>query len=174
MKFELTQELVKRIFEYDPLTGVVVWRKATSSKNLIGNVAGAKTKAGYLRVRIYGKDVFLHHVIWVYMTGKIPEREIGHVDGNKTNNVWSNLREGRYNYHQHLPNRINKKIYNTNKSGYTGVFWNKRKQKWQATIMFNQKHIYLGIYGDIMKAVAAREKAEKKYFGPVISQIATP
>jgi hypothetical protein len=95
MKFELTQELVKKLFDYDPLTGVLIWRKITSRAATIGQQAGSDNNHGYLRVGLYGKEYLVHIIIWVYMAGKIPEKEIGHVDGNKLNNTWDNLREGR-------------------------------------------------------------------------------
>lgn len=34
----------------------------------------------------------------------------------------------------------------SNKSGYTGVCWNKRKGSWRATVTHNQKQVYLGSY----------------------------
>lgn len=51
-----------------------------------------------------------------------------------------------------------------NTSGKTGVSWDKRRQKWVATIDFN-KPIYLGAFVNIEDAIAARESAEMKYHG---------
>lgn len=52
-----------------------------------------------------------------------------------------------------------------NKSGTTGVFWNKKEGKWQATIDFQRKKIYLGQFKDLEEAIDARKMAELKYYG---------
>lgn len=59
----------------------------------------------------------------------------------------------------------NSKIFTTNTSGYKGVCWLKKQNKWMAKIIVNYKQIYLGAFSDIQDAVAARKSAEEKYFG---------
>lgn len=51
-----------------------------------------------------------------------------------------------------------------NTSGKTGVSWDKRRERWVATIDFN-KPIYLGSFVNIEDAILAREAAEMKYHG---------
>lgn len=53
----------------------------------------------------------------------------------------------------------------TNTSGTTGVWYNKKCQKWQAEIMFKRKKYYLGVYIQKEDAIAARKIAEEKIFG---------
>ena len=60
--------------------------------------------------------------------------------------------------------------YNTNKhsnntSGRTGVSFHKASGKWQASLGFENKSIYLGLFETYEEAVDCREKAEIKYFG---------
>ena len=52
-----------------------------------------------------------------------------------------------------------------NKSGATGVYWDKRRNNWYAQITYNKKTISLGAFTDFDEAVKARKKAEEKYFG---------
>lgn len=54
---------------------------------------------------------------------------------------------------------------NTNKSGRTGVCWNKIQKQWSAQIMKDKKQHHLGFFDDIGLAIKARENAEIKYFG---------
>lgn len=59
----------------------------------------------------------------------------------------------------------NQKKRSTNTSGRTGVNWDKERDKWNATITFNNKTIHIGRFGSFEEATAAREEAELKYFG---------
>ena len=62
-------------------------------------------------------------------------------------------------------NNMNRGLQSNNKSGITGVCWNKNKNKWEAQIYLNGKHIHLGLYIKKEDAIDARKKAEKEYFG---------
>lgn len=51
-----------------------------------------------------------------------------------------------------------------------GVYWYEQGQKWRAHISFKGKRYYLGSFSTIEEAEAARKKAEKKYFQPMIEK----
>lgn len=53
----------------------------------------------------------------------------------------------------------------SNKSGYTGVYYDKRTGKWMAYINFKKKRYWLGRYEAIEDAVKIRKEAEKRLFG---------
>ena len=54
------------------------------------------------------------------------------------------------------------KINNT--SGYTGVSWNKRQNKWMARITHQYKDVFLGYFTEKEAAIKSRQEAEQKYF----------
>lgn len=58
----------------------------------------------------------------------------------------------------------NCQLQSNNTSGCTGVCWDKRASKWQASIRHNGKRIYLGLFINIKDAIKARKAAERKYF----------
>lgn len=60
---------------------------------------------------------------------------------------------------------VDKRLIKSNTSGYNGVYYNKRCQKWTAQITFKGKTHYLGIYSDIRDAVKARKNAEERFYG---------
>jgi len=64
------------------------------------------------------------------------------------------------------------KIPKNNISGVTGVYWNKRTQKWGAQIGFKGKKYFLGWFFNLAEAEAARKDAEQKYFKPMIEKYA--
>lgn len=62
-------------------------------------------------------------------------------------------------------NTYNRSIYKNNKSGYRGVFFDKRSNKWIAYINKDYKRYTLGYYEDKDIAIAKRIAAEKELFG---------
>lgn len=54
-------------------------------------------------------------------------------------------------------------VVSSNTSGYTGVYWSAKNQKWQAQITFKGKTYYLGAYEKIEDAVAARKRGEEMH-----------
>lgn len=80
-------------------------------------------------------------------------------------NLNKNYKEG-----TNLSSLVNKKLLSNNKSGKTGVCWNSRTQKWIAYITIKKKRIFLGYFKNIDKAIKAREKAEEKYFKPILEK----
>ena len=63
-----------------------------------------------------------------------------------------------------------RKINKNNTSGHKGVYWIKKRKKWQAAIGFNKKLIILGHYENKQDAINARKEAEEKYFKPVLDK----
>lgn len=53
----------------------------------------------------------------------------------------------------------------SNTSGYNGVYWNQRNEKWAAQIGFKGKIYYLGSFDKIEDAAEARKKAEECIYG---------
>jgi ribosomal protein S27AE len=67
-------------------------------------------------------------------------------------------------------NSINKGIQSNNTSGYVGVSWSKRANKFRAYIKLNYKQIHLGLYENFEEAVEARRQGELKYFGKIVER----
>ena len=61
-------------------------------------------------------------------------------------------------------NRMNRTAYKKNKSGYKGVYWYAEKKKWLASIRFNKKSIYLGLYENKIDAALAYDQKAKELF----------
>ena len=61
-------------------------------------------------------------------------------------------------------NMMNTGIRSDNTSGFTGVYWDKKKNKWEARITINGKKKFLGYFKDKQDAINTRKEAEIKYF----------
>jgi hypothetical protein len=57
------------------------------------------------------------------------------------------------------------KLSISNKSGYKGVYFNKRDSNWRARIQLNKKEIHIGCYINIKDAARAYNEAALKYHG---------
>jgi len=160
----LTQERLKDLLHYDPDSGLFAWLVSTSNSVKVGDVAGTIHPKGYRNIMIDGKLYKAHRLTFLYMTGNFPKDQADHIDGDRANNHWSNLREC-----TNAENQQNRTSNKNSTSKYTGVCWYKRDQKWQAQIRINGKLKNLGRFDSEEAAHAAycKAKAEIHTFNPV-------
>lgn len=146
----MSQKQVKEIYSYNPDTGIFL-RK--------GDYVGITESSNkYLRAHYRGKTYSVHRLIWIYMTGDAPANDVDHIDHDRQNNKWENLRL--VSRKQNMQNAIKSKA---NTSGFTGVVWCKQQRQWQAQIMIDGKTKKLGRHDSKIDAVAARIRANKFY-----------
>ena len=107
---------------------------------------------GYMCSSENKKEIIMHRLI---IDENDPEMQVDHFNRNKKDNRKENLKSVTP---QH--NNWNRGMNQNNKSGVTGVRWNKEAQKWVAYIMC--KH--LGTFNSFEDAVKARKRAEQRYF----------
>jgi hypothetical protein len=155
----LTQSRLKELLYYNSATGVFSRIANTSSNAKIGDEAGGMNKStGYWRIRVDGVQHYAHRLAWLYVTGTWPESDIDHINHNKVDNRFINLRKV-----THQENQKNKIKYKKNKSGVSGVRWISDRNVWKAQICNNGEMIVLGRFEDKFEAICVRKSAEKKY-----------
>lgn len=155
----LTQDELLRELSYHPDTGIFTARRSNGRRKA-GVVAGVNTSNGYLAAMVKRKNYLMHRLAWLYMTGEWPKGQIDHVDGNKSNNAFLNLREA-----TDSQNQYNRKKQNNNTSGFKGVSWHKKTGRFRAYINSNGKHISLGYYATADEAHMAYIKKAKEIAG---------
>jgi len=148
-----TQEYLRARHDYNPDTGEYVSKKTNKPM-------GTLNYRGALRTTIKGKSYFVHRLIWIWMTGEIPEdKQVDHIDRNPSNNQWSNLRladatENCWNRLSCVPT-----------SGYRGVYKLSKSPTFFAQIFIQGERIYLGTYPTAEEASAAYETKAQECFG---------
>jgi hypothetical protein len=144
---ELTQEWLKEHTEFSKEKRTLVWKKVPSNRAVIGNVIGSLSKEGYYRTS--GKLV--HRLVWLYYTGTMPENDLDHINGLRTDNRIENLRETTRGL-----NTQNRK----ETLGYT--FVPGRSKPWLAQIKVNYQNKNLGYFKTKEEARNAYLKAKKE------------
>lgn len=150
-ELNLIQVRLRKYFTYNLDTGILYdnFTKDEASYNF----------DGYKAVNRHDYKCLTHTLIMLYMLGKeFPNSEIDHIDHNRANNKWTNLR-----IVCRQTNSRNLSMHKSNRSGHTGVNWHTSKNKWRAYIMVNYKQIYLGLFCELEDAIEARRLANIKY-----------
>jgi hypothetical protein len=112
----------------------------------------------YAKRNIYGtrSSISLHR----FLMGDPKGLEVDHIDLNGLNNTRGNLRVA-----TRRQNSANAKKPSTNTSGYKGVSWCRKSNKWVSQIWVNGENIKLGRFEDVKDAHLAYCDAVSKYRG---------
>lgn len=93
MKAELTHARLLEVLHYDPETGVFTWRVSTRG-HAVGQTAGCVSKTN--RHRVIGIDRVTYRaarLAWLYVFGRWPLDVVDHVNGVRSDDRLSNLRD---------------------------------------------------------------------------------
>ncbi|AGF87895.1 HNH endonuclease [Salmonella phage FSL SP-126] len=153
---EISSEILLNLFNYKD--GNIYWKqwKKGRSRNLI---AGTINNKGYLKVTIDGKQMYAHRIVWIMHNGNIDDGyEIDHINHNRSDNRIENLR-----IVTRSENAKNLSMAANNKTGFTDVFFNKKRNKYFSSVKVGNNHIFGGWHDSIESAVTSRNALWKKF-----------
>ena len=171
-------EVLRQLLRYEPETGSLFWRERGAEWFRDGTNSADQTRSawnsrwagkaalnslshqGYRNGGLLGAHCLAHRAIWVMQEGSWPGNAIDHINGDRADNRWPNLRTA-----NHSENGRNMKIRSDNTSGVKGVYWHSRNAKWAAKIKLAGRTIPLGCHDDIDSAAAAYAKASAEFHG---------
>lgn len=93
---DLTQDVVRELFTYDPTAGGLYWRGWTGrwgATQGAGRRFGSIGPRGYRAGGIRSHTVKEHRLVWLYIHGAWPVGVIDHINGDKSDNRVENLRD---------------------------------------------------------------------------------
>lgn len=150
----ITASDLRDALNYDPESGEFTWARPKSNRMKPGDRAGAPNNLGYVLVTLGWKKYRAHKLAWLYVTGVWPTFEIDHIDGNRGNNRWSNLRRS-----DRTLNTLNQRDARSHKSksGVRGVVI--KSDGYEARITVYGEARNLGKFETADEASAAYESA---------------
>lgn len=173
----LPSEVLHQCLEYDASSGILT-RKSRPREHFAnlrawrgyeGRFANALAGCvdisnGYVKVvlvvdqRIYRS--YAHQIIWTMMTGKSLSMKIDHIDRNRLNNKWNNLRIA-----TDSQNGQNRPVAKSSLTQLKGVLTRHKRPGYEARIKGNGKALRLGIFPTAEEAHAAYCKAARELHG---------
>lgn len=170
---DITAAQVREILDYNPETGEFRWKDrppemsggsiqsqhhtcARINSRFSGKIAG-KIVDGYRRICIFYVQYPAHRLAWLIMTDAWPSCGIDHINLDRSDNRWANLREA-------TPNQNSANV-RSKTNNLKGAYWIEDKHKWRSNITVNGKTIYLGLFPSEKDAHEAYCNAAKRFFG---------
>lgn len=153
---ELPVETVREVLDYNPDSGVLVWRARPglfgNNMKRQGSEAGNINATGYRLIKINRKLYLAHRLAWAHYYGEWPKLFIDHIDRDRLNNSIRNLREATR--AQNGANRAK-----CGKAIAKGVCMEHGK------FVAKFRGANLGRFATLEEAAAAYDAAAKSYFG---------
>jgi hypothetical protein len=162
---------MRSLLHYNPDTGTWRWhprpvsarterrRKARgSTPRYEGQVAGYINGQGYRYISISRKFHKASRLAFLYVTGVLPVATVDHINHDRGDDRWSNLREV-----TPSESAMNRGVRVNSASGYKSVSW--RDGKWQASIVRKGLVIRLGGYDDPRSAALVYDMAARCLHG---------
>ena len=157
----LTAERLREALDYNPATGELVWKiNPPRKKNFVGRRAGSRLATGYLGVTIDQRKCLAHRLAWLHAHGQWPVGQIDHLNGDRSDNRISNLRD--------VPQKVNLENRRNVRAGkktsrLLGVFpVESRRNPWGAAIRVERKKIHIGVFPSEEAAHAAYLEAKRR------------
>jgi len=145
----MTQSELLTLLEYNPETGLIKYKNPAwnQCKDWFPGLLGSH---GYYMIQYKRKSYLVHRLAYLYMVGKFPVEVIDHINSNKKDNTWKNIRDASY-----TQNALYKtKASRNSKSGILGV--TPHRDGFTAQCKVQGKKIHLGKY-------KTKEEAEEAY-----------
>lgn len=156
---QFSVEYLWHLFDYEELTGRLIWKNTLCRSMTPGREAKRLNNRGYYAVMIGRKNYSVHRVVFYMKTGRVPKL-VDHINNNRTDNRWINLREV-----SDCENAHNTMIRSDNKSGVKGVSWDKRRGNWKAEIQAFGKRVFIGSFNDLKEADRVMKEARQRMHG---------
>ena len=157
-----TKARLHELFIYSFIEGTL-YRKSYPELKPVGATARSR---GYASARVDGVPYQRHRLIWAYFYDDPGAFNVDHINHIRDDDRIENLRLA-----TETQNRRNSKMYCTNTTGFKGVYYNTRYNKWQAQMYLNNRKIYLGTYSTKEEAAAAYAEAANRLHGDFVGHL---
>ena len=151
---------VRDVLDYDPESGVFLWRGGRGNRARIGTVAGRAAPGRHRQISIKGQRYQAHHLAWLLVHGSWPTQLVDHANGNPDDNRICNIRQC-----THSLNAANSRPRSDSQTGVKGVAKSNTCERFEAYIRVGGQRRYLGLYKTVEEAALVAERARAAAFG---------
>jgi hypothetical protein len=146
---------------YDPETGVFFRQGDDYGRYRRGDpLRGTVTPRGYVMLSFRrGQPISAHRAAFCIMTGRWPEHALDHINGNRADNRWINLRLA-----NHSQNRANS-LYQAGPMKRGVSLSGSLEKPFKSRIQVGKERVHLGFFRTEDEAHLAYITASLKYFG---------
>ena len=162
-------EVLRQLLRYEPDTGRLFWRERPVglcksegeakrwNSRFSGRESTVTSTHGYRVVTVFDRQYQAHRICFAIHHGHHPRGEIDHINGVRTDNRASNLRDVTA-----RDNATNRMRISRNKTGVCGVS-RSVYGTYLAHVSTGSSRLYLGSFKTLDEAAKARKQAESEY-----------
>jgi len=151
------EEYIHKHLEYRD--GHLYWKNLVKGSRYNGTTAGVSNGKGYLQVRVAGKAIYAHRLVYFICTGGWPKDQIDHINKDNTDNRIKNLREC-----SRSQNHMNRKT-KPGRDLPRNVYLEPSTNKYRVVLRLNNKPMSFGCYKTVEQAKSVARQAREKYYG---------
>lgn len=154
----LTQQRLQEVLRYEPETGHFYWKVRPSNRTDMGKRAGYVGPWGYHVISVDAVKYRANRLAWLYMTGAWPKDQVDHINCDRGDDRWENLRAATI-----RQNRFNCLPRKDSRTGVVGV--TKVGRRYAAYIKVRGVVHRLGRFDTIEDAASARKNFAENIHG---------
>lgn len=150
---------VEELLSYNPETGIFTWRKDRRAVAKKGDVAGSLDH-GYIRIKLGGRKCNAHRLAWLMVTGSMPAGVVDHINGDRSDNRFCNLRDT-----TPKVNAQNRRSASKDKqfTDVIGPSFQTGRRKWLVNVKVDGKSRFVGRFDNLADANEAYVKAKRDF-----------
>ena len=146
------------VLAYDPETGRFTWLRPPARARHVkaGAEAGCLASDGYRQIRISRRGYMAHRLAFLLMTGAWPAGQVDHINGDRADNRWSNLRD----VSASVNTQNQRRAQRGNRAGLLGV--SLEGGRYRARVRLNGTNQHMGLFDTPEEAHAAYLEAKRR------------
>ena len=146
---------IQEFISYNEHTGEFTALKSRG-KIKEGVILGSRTVLGYLTLTFNNKSYLCHRLAFFFKTGYFPENDVDHINGNRSDNRWCNLRIATR--QQNLFNKTG----NKGRESLRNVYPHK-SGKFRVKMKINGITTHFGYYSTVEEAISIANSVRKEH-----------